>query len=234
MLRFHVVGGRGEPRSDEHLEVDGDRFSLWRSAGVPTVGRFAGSLPADVVGDIASASEEIAREEPPVVEMPPDAALETLELPDAPVALLGQGVEPPGALGRLVVRLRGLMDELTDQPVAAVGLEIDEGWTGARLVHRGSDPVQVDVSELRVSVYAWKGYYEPAGRWQRGPIALEAAAEAGPGWSVDLPFDHDLPTGQSHSLQVAVDFRLLDGEAWRSVSAARVPVIEPPRRGRKG
>lgn len=234
MLRFDVVGGRGEPASDEHLEIGDGRFRLWRSAGVPTVGRFAGTLPADVAHDVESAAEATVRAGTAEIEMPPDAALETLELPDGTVVLLGQGVEPPGALGRLVVELRAQMEKLIAQPVAAVGLEVDDDGTGARLVHRGSDPIRVDISELRVSVYAWKGYYEPAGRWQRGPIALDAATEAGPGWSVDLPFDHDLPSGPDRSLQVAVDFRLMDGESWRSVSATRVPVIEPPRRGKKG
>jgi hypothetical protein len=228
MLRYRVVGGRGAPPSDERLEIDDDRFTLWRSTGLPLAGRFAGQLTEAAARDVAAAEAAAIGARPPDAEVPPDAPIETVELGDGTTIELGHRGEVEGPWGELVEHLRRLADDLVDHPAAAIALELAQDERSAGLVHRGPDPVGIDLSAAGISVHAWKGYYEPAGRWLRGPMALDARGAAGRGWRVDLPFDHGLKTGAGRALQVAVDFSLRDGDQWRRVSVVHVPVIPPP------
>jgi len=234
MLRYRVLGGRGTPPSDERLAIDDDRFTLWRSTGTPLVGRFAGRLTPATARDVTAAEAAAIAAGHPDAEAPPDAPIETVELGDGTTIELGHEADIEGPWGGLIELLRRLADDLVDQPAAAIGLEVAEDGRGARLVHRGPDPLGIDLSAAGIAVYAWKGYYEPAGRWLRGPMAIGSPDTVGEGWRVDLPFDHDLRTGPGRSLQVAVDFSLRDEDQWRRVSVVHVPVIAPPgnRRGR--
>lgn len=232
-ILYRLVGGRREPVNDERLEIEDEQFTMWRSVGTAIVGRFAGRLPDATARELAAAAEQARLAAVLRTETPPDAPIETVDLGDGKVTRLGQGDESEGPWAVLVRRLRTLADELLDQPTAAIALEVADDGRSARLVHRGNQPVGIDLSAVRVAAYAWKGYYEPAGRWKLGPIAVAGADKAEPGWNLELPFDHDLTLGRGRSLQVAVDFALKDGDTWRAVSAAHVPVIKPPTRRKR-
>ena len=206
MLSYHITGGRTAPGLDERLEVEGDAFRLWRSTGVAVVGRFAGTLPSDTARDLGAAASGARGIDPPTPEASPGAPSETVAIDD--VSLRGDLEDLPGPWGAVVERLRDLLERLIDSPEAAIALELDGDGRGASLVHRGRAPIEVDLSEARVSVHAWQGYYEPAGSWKRGPLALDAPGTAEPGWRVALPFEHDLELGPDRTLQVEVDFAL--------------------------
>jgi hypothetical protein len=215
------------PGHDERLDIDGTRFRLRRTTGVAAVGRFSGELSAVVARAVDAAAEDVRGSSPVHLEAAPGSPGETVEVDGS--RLEGDLDDAPGPWAAVVERLRELLDRLVDAPEAAIAIEVDEDGRHARLVHRGTMPVEVDLSETRVSVHAWRGYYEPAGRWLRGPLALDAPSRAVPGWQVELPFDHGLALGGDIALQVEADFAIRDDDGWRPVGAVHVPVIEPPR-----
>ena len=232
MLRYRVTGGRDVPAHDELLEIDGRAFRLWRSSGAPVAGQFAGTLAASEAEPLDEAVAGVAGVDPPTAVAPPGSPAETIETADGRRIDLGYLAPVAGPWGALAATLRGLLDGLTDRPLAAVALDVAADGTHARIVHRGSEPIEVDVSALRIAVLAWQGYYEPAGTWDRGPLDLPGGGTVGPGWELDLPFTHGLPTGDGYALQVAVDFALRTHDEWRRVGVVRVPVIEPPESSR--
>ena len=226
-IRYRLTGGRSIPGHDERLEIDGGRFRLRRTTGIAVVGRFSGELPEGAARSVDAAADAVRGSTSMHLSLSPDASPESIEADGTRIE--GDLDDAPEAWSALVERLRDLVDRLVDAPEAAIALEVDEDGRGARLVHRGSTPVDVDLSETRIAVHAWRGYYEPAGRWERGPLAIEAPATAEPGWRAELPFDHDLPIGDGYSLQVETNFAIRDDDGWRPVGAVRVPVIDPPR-----
>jgi hypothetical protein len=226
-IRYVLTGGRSIPGHDERLEIDGGRFRLRRTTGGPVVGRFSGELPPTAARSVDAAADAVRGSTSLHLSMSPGASRETIEADGTTIE--GDLDDAPEAWSALVERLRDLVDRLVDAPEAAIALEVDEDGRGARLVHRGSKAVEVDLSETRIAVSAWHGYYEPAGRWERGPLTVEAPATAEPGWRAELPFEHDLPTGDGFSLQVETTFAIRDDDGWRPVGPVRVPVIDPPR-----
>jgi hypothetical protein len=227
MIRYHLVGGRSVPGQDERLEIEQGRFRLRRTTGVAVVGRFAGALPADAKA-VEAAAEGVRGSTSLQLEASPGAASESIDVDG--VRLQGGLDHAPRSWSPLVARLRELVNRLIDAPEAAIALELGDDGRSARLVHRGAAPVEVDLSELRIAVHAWEGYYEPAGRWERGPLGVTAPSTASGGWSAELPFDHGLPSGPGYRLQVEVDFAIRDDDGWRPVGPVVVPVIEPPSR----
>jgi hypothetical protein len=226
MIRYRLTGGRAVPGHDERLEIDRGRFRLRRTTGVAVVGRFTGELAADDARGVDAAAEAVRGTSSLYLQASPGSSPEVVEVDG--VHLQGDLDDAPEPWAALVERLRDLVDRLVDAPEAAIAIEVDDDGRRARLVHRGTVPVEVDLSEARIAVNAWQGYYEPAGRWERGPIDLGAPSTAEPGWQADLPFDHDLPVGDDFSLQVEADFAIRDDDGWRHVGAVRVPVIDPP------
>jgi hypothetical protein len=94
----------------------------------------------------------------------------------------------------------------------------------ARLVHRGTDPVRLDLASVAVRATAWRGYYEPAGEWS-GVIAGPGEIEAGPGWSYDLPLG---PLAAGTVVHLTADFAILSGTTRVPVRAKHTPAIPPP------
>jgi hypothetical protein len=221
VITYDRVGGRpqpGEPADDEHLRIDGSSFELTRRSDAPAVGRFAGTLDAATVEELdrlagaVTASVDGARR--------PDAAAVEIRAGDR-IGRFGQG-SGPGSWAALERRLEQLAGDLVDQPAAAIALEVAEDGSAARLVHAGSDPVDVDLSEVRVHAFLWKGYYEPAGEWRAEVRGGPERAE--PGWAHELPFAHGLALGGDTTLQADVVFGL-DGAPAKVVHA---PPIAPP------
>ena len=167
------------------------------------------------------------------LETPRDGAPEGIAFADdeEPAASLGSNAQPVGPWADLVTRLRGLADEVTAHPAAA--LELVGDAAGARLVAVGDGALDVDTASVSVRVVRLDAAGAMLGRWQAPSEATEvtAATDAGwtatgPGWAMDLPFGHGLEAGTGEWLQVWVFVRVRDGDA-RDRRAARLFLAVP-------
>jgi hypothetical protein len=205
MLRYRVTGGRDVPAHDEQLEIDGRAFRLWRSSGAPVAGQFAGTLAASEAEPLDQAIADVAGVDPPSAVAPPGSPAETIETADGRRIDLGYLAPVAGPWGALSAALRGLLDGLTDRPLAAVALEVaDDGTRPDRPPWERAD--RGGRVALRIAVLAWQGTTSPRGPGTRagGPAGRRDGRS---GWNMD-PFTHGLPTGDGYALQVAVDFAL--------------------------
>jgi hypothetical protein len=220
VITYSRTGGRhspGQPADHVVLQIDGDRYELEVRSDRASVGRFAGALSAADASQLADLAAAVGG--PVEGESRPGAAAVSIAVGDA-VARFGQG-SAPDAWAALEAELERLAGELAD-PVAAIGLVVASDGSSAALEHLGTDACAVDTSNLVVHAFLWQGYYEPAGEWT-GALA-GGAEQAGPGWRLELPFDHGLALGDDTTLQVDVTFGL-DGALARVVHA---PPIAPP------
>lgn len=218
ILRLVIADGSQSPAVAESVEVAGDgTLTGWRSVSDGGVGWFAGQLPAGELAGIRALVEAVI-EPPPPASRRPDTAEEVLEL-DAtgPVAIAGLR-DGPGEWPRLATAARRLLDRLTDFPRAAVSVTHAAGDV-ARLVHRGTDPVRLDLGVIAVRATAWRGHYEPAGDWS-GVVEGPGEVEAGPGWAYDIPLGLH-PEGAV--LHLTVDFAILSGTTRIPVRAKHTP-----------
>jgi hypothetical protein len=229
IVRLRRLGGRVPPPDNEHLDVAPDgEFSMWRSTNTGVAGRFAGHLdPAELAGLVAEASEASAAGDLEVQPFP-DASLETIEVQGARAEL---GGDTEGAWAPLVARLHRLLDELTAAPLAAIALEVDQGGRRARLVHRGSDPLRLDLSGLASRAVLWGPNWWLLQDWRSGTGedgragaaggagagAGAGAVEAGPSWSLELPFAHGFEPGPDRTLQGFAELVLIEREIPVSV-----------------
>jgi hypothetical protein len=138
-----------------------------------------------------------------------DAVSETVTIATVH-ATVGRHDVPDGPWGDIFILLRRLLDQGADQPRAAVALETDDRGTFARLVHRGTEALDIDLSRVVIGAQVFGQGYSIEGRWsteeaagRRGPV--------GPGWSLDLPFDHGLEVAADRVVQVRVEFVAYDG-----------------------
>lgn len=223
------TGGRGQPPESEFLEINEDgSLSLQRSTGTPLVGRFGGSLEgADLarVRELAGAAEAAGSVD--ATQMP-DSSLVTVQAGGA-VARFGDGAPPAGPWSALAEALATLLDSRLDTPIAAIELVLSHGGRAARLEHRGSASLEVDLSALTVRAVLWKGYYELAGEWQSdGGRRAGGHVRAEKGWSIDLPFGHGFELDPGRTLHASATFALVEGDAVLPVLAAVSPAIPPP------
>ena len=219
MLRFYRNDGSTTPATAEYVELfDDGRFTGWRS-NAPAVGWFAGGLAAAECDEVRGLIADLGGATPG--RPPPGAATETLELPGVD-PLVVTGVDGDGPLGPLVDRARRLLDEMVGSPRAAVALEVD---SPPRLVHRGTDPLQLDLSTVALRAYYWKGYYEPAG--EASEVLAGERVEAGPGWTLDLPA-LDAPPGDDITTHVTVDLAIVAGDNVVPVQVQHLPNIAEP------
>ena len=189
------------PREHEILEIAADgSFALWRSVG-EAVGRFAGAAPEL---DRLEAEVEAALDARPAGtdELPPDASLERIEIGDTTVGFAADRT-PAGPWGTLVERLRALMSDLIDHPLAALVLVVDDPAM-PRLEHRGTEPLMLQLVQPVAIATVWRNGEHVA--TVRGAADRIGAEEAGPGWYLDIPvpavLDED---GDRVVIQVAVD-----------------------------
>ena len=220
ILRLVVADSSQSPAVAESVEVTADgTISGWRSVSDGGVGWFAGRLPPAELAGIEALIAAAEAAPPPPAAAPPDAAREVLELPaSGPVPIAGR-------TDGLAEAARHLLDRLTDFPQAAVAVTHVPPAT-ARLTHRGTDPVRLDLSTVTVRATAWRGYYEPAGDWS-GAAEGPADVEAGPGWAHDLPFERAAGSADA-VVQLTADFTIVSGTTRIPVRARRTPAIPPP------
>lgn len=214
ILRFYRAGGRDSPPDAESVELSADgTLSGWRSVSTAAVGSFAGELPEAEAAEIAALATAAADVPAPASVTPPGAPAETLELVGGdPVPVAGLLDADDGPSPRLVAAARALLDRVTAFPRAAVGITV-AGPDLARLSHRGAEPLLLDLSQVRLRVTAWRGYYEPAGEWS-GIEAGPGQVTAGPGWTHDLLLGPVAPTGADVTLHASATFAIVvDGRA---------------------
>ena len=219
MLRFYRNDGSTSPATAEYVELfDDGRFTGWRSIA-SAVGWFGGELAASESDDVRSLIAGLGGEVPGPP--PPGPTTETLELPDRD-PLVVTGVDGDGPLGPLVDRARHLLDEMVGSPRAAVALE---PGSPPRLVHRGTDSLELDLTTVALRAYHWKGYYEPAG--EASEVLAGERVEADPGWTLDLPA-LDPPPGDDITTHVTVDFAIVSGGSVVPVQVQYLPAIPEP------
>ncbi len=221
MVRLSRVGGRVPPPDNEHLDVAPDgEFSMWRSTNTGIAGRFAGRLDPDELAGLEAETRQASAagdlEVPPF----PDAAIETVQVQGARAEL---GGDTDGPWAPLVARLHRLLDELTAAPLAAIALEVDHEGRRARLVHRGSQPLRLDLSGLSSRAVLWGPNWWLLQDWRSGtgddgagPAGAGATArgpvEAGPSWSMELPFGHGFEPGPDRILQGFAELVVIERE----------------------
>jgi len=112
----------------------------------------------------------------------------------------------------LVSRLRALLDETVGMPVAAVGLEVATADKTARLVHLGTESLDLDLGALALSASLWGPDLARLGRWRLPePPRAEQPVSAGPGWSLPLDFGTGFEPGPGRRLVAQATFVAFDG-----------------------
>jgi hypothetical protein len=180
LVAFHRLGGYPPPER-EMLEVELDgAFRLWRSIA-PAVGRFAGQVAEPA--EFQRLVEAAAADAPPAGgSVTPDAPIETVVVGDASLRLEA-GVAIEGPWGELLDACRRLADDGLRQPIAAIGIELEPPDT-VRLVHRGREPLPIELGTAEVQLNLWR---------DGAPVAIGSTrpkgvdhVEAGPGWSIEI------------------------------------------------
>jgi hypothetical protein len=221
-VTFRRSGSRVTPREQEDLAVRADgSFAIWRAVNAGPIGRFGGTLADPDGAAVREAVATAGSAAGPPAFMVLDAVSETVTIGRVNVTV-GRHDVPDAAWGDLFVLLRRFLDEGTDRPLAAVALETDARGTFARLVQRGPDALEVDLSRVTLGAQVFGPGYSTHGQWStvvqaggRGPV--------GPGWSLDLPFDHGLELTADRVVQVRVEFVAYDG-----VLAVPVMILASP------
>jgi hypothetical protein len=123
---------------------------------------------------------------------------------------------PGGVWDSLFARLESILAARAAQPVAAIRLRIvDDGGT-AMLEHLGSDPLRLDLSNLTVR----------ADLLDEGEVVDDTEAEvpelaeveAGPGWSLGVPLEHNWDPGETESITAFAQFAVYRGNERVEIS----------------
>jgi len=211
LVQFSRAGGRA-PGDDESLEIGPDgAWTARRTVAGARVGRFAGRLDDAARSAFEADARKAAGAGDADVPTPRHGATETLDV-DGASLLIGSNEDPPPAWAPLLERARTfLRDVVPAQPVAALELVADE--TSARLVHAGSEALEIDPSSIAVEIVQVGGDGVRAGSWGAGSGAEAGWTRAEPGWGIDLPYAHGLELAPGEVLQVRVLARIRDGRA---------------------
>ena len=233
LLHFERQGG-APPEDDEELTVlDDGSFSARRTIGGRMIGTFAGQLESTAQLDLKRALAAAAKADDLTLETPRHGATEVLEAGGRTLRI-GSNEMPRAPWRALVERVRAMLtDEVVDAPAAAIELLADSRT--ARLVHVGSEPLEVDIGSLAVRVTRMSDEGGVLGRWNGRPagslvdngerlVPTPRWVTAGPGWSAPIPFDHPLELAPGDMLQVWVDVPIRDGERERD-GRLYVPVL---------
>jgi hypothetical protein len=218
LVLYTRSGGHRPPRDHERLEVfENGAFEMRRSVGaastpVSPVGLFQGQVPAgffnELEGLVSAAGKAGSLNVVPV----PDASIDSITI-GAFQARMGRHDQPEGPWGQLVEALRTALGSLSNQVLAAISLEVSPQGTRARLQHLGSQPVQLDLSQLQVRAVLWQGF-KKIGDWRptSKPAGLPAKIEAASGWVFELPFTHGFDPEPGQEVAAYVVLTLFDGK----------------------
>jgi hypothetical protein len=186
-VSFARVSG-APPPARELLSIEDDgSWTAWRSTG-RAAGRFAGPAGTNGPGARIIALAAAAADSPdpgPPPNAPVDTTMDHVTV-DGRSVTIGYRAVPEGPWGQLLEALRGLLKEAIEHPVAAIALAI-AGPDVLRLEHRGTEPLNVDLTGASAEGTVWteSGEYltRGLGRLDAGPI------EASPGWTAMVPLE---------------------------------------------
>jgi hypothetical protein len=222
MISVTRTGGMRPPRFHEWLDIaDDGTFQMWRSVGTATlpptpIGRFAGRLSNTQRESLEKASRgavgEGSREWSPL----PDSPVDRLQVNGAS-ATLGIHDNGDGAWAALIRLVRQLLVELTGAPDAAIALEGDADGGDAALVHQGSNPLRVDLSNLSVRAVHWRGS-DSLDTWTTDVPSSTEEVVAESGWRLALPLDPGFDARSGDRVVVRATFAAHDGEHMVPVS----------------
>jgi hypothetical protein len=221
---YYRQGGLRVTPHNERLWIQNDgSFKMWRSvssASIPPspAGWFQGKLDSEINLRLWALQKAAAASGDFKMAPPPDSVIENITLERAR-ASLGINQQPPGHWGDMVSLLRTLLGQLSRFPRAAVDLEVRAGGQSAYLIQRGSEPIRLDLSYLKLTANLWKGENIEK-RWSGTQTVLKdkAIIEAGPGWSFHLPFDHRFEISSGSHVVAYLDFNAFNGEHFVPVS----------------
>jgi hypothetical protein len=182
------------------LEVDDAGTAVaWKDYG-HRVGRFSRELSAGERAALERALAAAAAAGDPGAApggpLHPGGATERLTADGLPDVVLQPHAEPPPGLGDVVELLRGLREELTESPVAALELEVAGTPLRARLRHVGSQPLTVRLGTLTMQATL---FGPDSTLLDSATVTVDAAGETrgigeiGPGWSLSLTDDLAMP-----------------------------------------
>jgi hypothetical protein len=220
MISLTRSGGLRPPRFHEWLDIaDDGTFQMWRSVGTATlpatpIGRFAGRLPDARRESLEEAARSAVREGSRQWSPLPDSPVDHLEVNSA-TATLGLHDKGDGAWATLIQLVRPLLADLTAAPAAAISLEGD--GVGAALVHQGSNPLRVDLSNLSVRAAHWRGG-ESLQTWTSEDLSTQEEVVAESGWRFALPIDPGFESRSGDRVVVRATFAAYDGERMVPVS----------------
>jgi len=215
-IHFRRSGGMKPPPDRENLQIEDDgSFSLWRSVGWTTspptaAGRFEGRLEAAERQKLDKLVKAAAKGDNLQMKVKPDGAIDRLQLGQKS-AVLGANDDADEPWYALVELLRELLGDLTRAPKAAVALKVAPDGQSAHLVHQGQEALRLDLSNLTVRAVLWEGYLNQ-GDWRAKEAAgASAPVTAGPGWSLELPFDHHHDLNDKREVIAYATFTIFDG-----------------------
>jgi hypothetical protein len=218
VIALRRSGGMRLLQLHEVLEIAPDgAFSMWRSVSTATpqpapIGRFGGRLADAQVQALSEAAKRATAEGARKWRVIPDSPVDRFEV-DGAEATLGMRDAGEGAWQELIALVRPLLDELTRAPRAAIALQLDGGAT---LVHQGTEPLRLDLSELAVHAHQ-RGESRSEGTWS-APRADHGEVVAQPGWRLELPFEHGFEVRSGDRITADVTFAAHDGEHLIPVS----------------
>ena len=224
-------GGQA-PRDDEALVFTQDgAFTARRTVGSARIGAFEGRLAPAAAARLQRLVDALADVGDLTLPTPAHGATETLDVAGRRLEL-GSNETPPKPWRALLQRLRStLQDEVVDSPLAAVELVADQH--SARLVHAGTDPLDIDLGSVAIRVIRLADDGSVRSRWARrlsegvddgeSRASVHAWVTARPGWSSSLPFGPIVqrvgPTVEGSPgewLQVWVEIAIRSGDAVRN------------------
>ena len=125
------------------------------------------------------------------------------------------GAPPSGRWARLDQVLRDLCDAIVDRPTAAIAIQATDD--GAELVHRGGDPIAVDLTGGTFVAIAFTGGDHEEARWEGALEGGRVTAE--PGWSTPVAIG-ELPGGDDMTVHVIARFTIGEGRHAKQVEVA--------------
>jgi hypothetical protein len=216
-------GGRSGVVEEEWLSVDGDSFQAWRTTGAPAAGRFGGTLTAGETSRLAGAVAACEAAEPAHPPIPrPGAANVQIDI-DSTSVHYESGSPPRGRWAALDGVLHDLCDAIVDRPIAAIAIQATDD--GVELVHRGQDPIAIDLTSGTFAAIAFTGPNRDETR-SGGPLE-GGQVTAAPGWSTPIAIG-ELPDSDDRRVQVIARFTIGEGRHAKPVEVAHTPEPDRP------
>ena len=211
-------GGRSGVPEEEWLSAHGDAFQARRTTGIAAVGHFAGTLSAEESERLAGAVAACEAAEPAHPQVPRRGATSVQIDIDSTSVHYQSGAPPSGRWARLDQVLRDLCDAIVDRPTAAIAIQA--AGDGVELVHRGRDPIAVDLTGGTFLAIAFTDGDHEEARWEGtlegGPVTAE------PGWSTPIAIGEH-PSGDGVTLHVIARFTIDEGRHAKQVEVAHTP-----------